>query len=109
MLSPSVEPGSAPSLRARHLGRSADAVVRPGAAPNRPRRSLSPHTPGSVPLRCAAPSCAARSRSLMSTSRPPWRVPGVVLFSQGDLSYEVDLSREVVAELAQSRLGERTV
>ncbi len=45
----------------------------------------------------------------MSTSRPPWRVPGVLLFSQGDLSYELDLSREVVAELAQSRLGERTV
>jgi serine/threonine protein kinase len=45
----------------------------------------------------------------MATSRPPWRVPGVVLFSHGELSYEVDLSREVVAELAQSRLGERTV
>jgi len=45
----------------------------------------------------------------MATSRPPWRVPGVILFSHGDLSYEVDLSREVVAELAQSRLGERTV
>ncbi len=45
----------------------------------------------------------------MAISQPPWRVPGVLLFSQGDLSYEVDLSREVVTELAQSRLGERTV
>jgi serine/threonine protein kinase len=36
-------------------------------------------------------------------------VPGVILFSQGDLSYEVDLSRELVAELAQSKFGERTV
>jgi serine/threonine protein kinase len=45
----------------------------------------------------------------MATSRPPWRVTGAVLFSHGDLSYEVDLTREFVAELAQSRLGERTV
>jgi serine/threonine protein kinase len=36
-------------------------------------------------------------------------VPGVILFSQGDLSYEVDLFRPLVEELAQSRLGEMTV
>jgi serine/threonine protein kinase len=45
----------------------------------------------------------------MATSRQPWSVPGVILFSHGDLSYEVDLSRPLVEELAQSRLGERTV
>ena len=45
----------------------------------------------------------------MATSRPPWHVPGVILFSQGELSYEVDLSHDVVTELAQSRLGESTV
>jgi serine/threonine protein kinase len=45
----------------------------------------------------------------MAASRSPWRVPGVILFSQDDLSYEVDLSREVVEDLAQSKLGERTV
>jgi serine/threonine protein kinase len=33
----------------------------------------------------------------------------VILFSHGDLSYEVDLSRPLVEELAQSRLGEMTV
>ncbi|MDC0707147.1 protein kinase [Stigmatella sp. ncwal1] len=45
----------------------------------------------------------------MATSRQPWNVPGVILFSHGDLSYEVDLSHPLVEELAQSRLGERTV
>jgi serine/threonine protein kinase len=45
----------------------------------------------------------------MATSRQPWSVPGVILFSHGDLSYEVDLSRPLVEEWAQSRLGERTV
>jgi serine/threonine protein kinase len=45
----------------------------------------------------------------MATTRQPWSVPGVILFSQGDLSYEVDLSRPLVEELAQSRLGERIV
>lgn len=33
----------------------------------------------------------------------------MVLFSLGELSYEVDLSQPLVEELAQSRLGERTV
>jgi serine/threonine protein kinase len=33
----------------------------------------------------------------------------VILFSHGDLSYEVDLSRPLVEELAHSRLGERTI
>jgi serine/threonine protein kinase len=33
----------------------------------------------------------------------------VILFSHGDLSYEVDLSRPLVEELAQSRLGEKTI
>jgi serine/threonine protein kinase len=33
----------------------------------------------------------------------------VILFSQGELSYEVDLSQDMVEELAQSRLGESTV
>jgi serine/threonine protein kinase len=45
----------------------------------------------------------------MATSRQPWSVPGVVLFSHGELSYEVDLSRPLLEELAQSRLGERIV
>ncbi|HYH94369.1 protein kinase domain-containing protein [Hyalangium sp.] len=45
----------------------------------------------------------------MATSRQPWSIPGVILFSHGELSYEVDLSRPLVEELAQSRLGERTV
>jgi hypothetical protein len=45
----------------------------------------------------------------MATSRQTWSVPGVILFSQGELSYEVDLSRPLVEELAQSRLGERIV
>ncbi len=45
----------------------------------------------------------------MATSRQPWSVPGVILFSHGNLSYEVDLSRPLVEELAQSRLGERIV
>ncbi|MDY7233321.1 serine/threonine protein kinase [Hyalangium rubrum] len=42
----------------------------------------------------------------MATSRQPWSVPGVILFSHGEFSYEVDLSRPLVEELAQSRLGE---
>ncbi|HYI01196.1 protein kinase, partial [Hyalangium sp.] len=33
----------------------------------------------------------------------------MILFSHGGLSYEVDLSRPLVEELAQSRLGEKTV
>ncbi|WP_224364062.1 serine/threonine-protein kinase [Hyalangium versicolor] len=45
----------------------------------------------------------------MATSRQSWSVPGVILFSHGELSYEVDLTRPLVEELAQSRLGERTV
>jgi len=45
----------------------------------------------------------------MATSRQPWSVPGVILFAHGDLSYEVDLSRPLVEEWAQSRLGEKTV
>ncbi len=45
----------------------------------------------------------------MATSRQPWSVPGVILFSHGDLSYEVDLFRPLLEELAQSRLGEMTV
>ncbi|HLL06308.1 MAG TPA: hypothetical protein VK539_37395 [Myxococcaceae bacterium] len=45
----------------------------------------------------------------MATSRQPWSVPGVIVFSHGDLSYEVDLSHPLIEELAQSRLGERTV
>jgi hypothetical protein len=44
----------------------------------------------------------------MATARLPWSVPGVILFSQGELSYEVDLSRGLVEDLAQSQLGERT-
>jgi len=44
----------------------------------------------------------------MATARLPWSVPGVILFSQGDFSYEVDLSRGVVEDLAQSKMGERT-
>ncbi len=36
----------------------------------------------------------------MATSRQPWSVPGVILFSHGNLSYEVDLSRLLVEELA---------
>jgi hypothetical protein len=44
----------------------------------------------------------------MATARLPWSVPGVILFSQGDLSYEVDLSQGVVEDLAQPKLGERT-
>jgi len=45
----------------------------------------------------------------MATSRQPWSVPGVIVFSHGDLSYEVDLSHPLLEELAQSRLGERSV
>lgn len=45
----------------------------------------------------------------MATSRPPWSIPGVILFSHGELSYEVDLSHPLVEELAQSELGERTL
>jgi serine/threonine protein kinase len=45
----------------------------------------------------------------MATARPPFSIPGVILFSQGDLSYEVDLSHGLVEDLAQSTLGERTV
>ena len=44
----------------------------------------------------------------MATSRQPWSIPGVILFSHGELSYEVDLSRPLVEDLAESRLGERT-
>ena len=45
----------------------------------------------------------------MATTRQPWSVPGVILFSHGELSYEVDLSRPLLEDLAHSRLGERTV
>ena len=45
----------------------------------------------------------------MAISRQPWSIPGVILFSHGELSYEVDLSRRLVEDLAQSRLGEMTV
>ena len=45
----------------------------------------------------------------MATSRQPWSVQGAILFSHGELSYEVDLTHTVVEELAQSRLGEWTV
>jgi serine/threonine protein kinase len=45
----------------------------------------------------------------MATSQQSWSIPGVILFSHGELSYEVDLSRPLVEELAQSRLGERTL
>jgi serine/threonine protein kinase len=44
----------------------------------------------------------------MATARLPWSVPGVILFSQSEFSYEVDLSRGLVEDLAQSKLGERT-
>jgi serine/threonine protein kinase len=44
----------------------------------------------------------------MATAKLPWSVPGVILFSQGDFSYEVDLSRGLVEDLAHSKLGERT-
>jgi hypothetical protein len=45
----------------------------------------------------------------MATAKQPWTISGVILFSQGDLSYEVDLSLGVVEDLAQSKLGERTI
>ncbi len=45
----------------------------------------------------------------MATSRQPFNVPGVILFSLGDLSYEVDLSHRMVEELPESRVGERAV
>jgi serine/threonine protein kinase len=44
----------------------------------------------------------------MATAKQPFTIPGVTLFSLGDLSYEVDLSRGLVEDLAQSKLGERT-
>ncbi|MBN1209175.1 MAG: protein kinase [Myxococcaceae bacterium] len=44
----------------------------------------------------------------MATAKQPFSIPGVILFSQGDLSYEVDLSLGVIEDLAQSKLGERT-
>jgi serine/threonine-protein kinase len=45
----------------------------------------------------------------MATAKGSWSIPGVILFSQGDLSYEVDLSRGLVEDLARSKVGERTV
>ncbi|WP_224370738.1 serine/threonine protein kinase [Hyalangium versicolor] len=45
----------------------------------------------------------------MATARQPWTIPGVILFSQGEFSYEVDLSRGLIEDLAQSKLGERTL
>jgi serine/threonine protein kinase len=45
----------------------------------------------------------------MATARSPWSIPGVILFSHGDLSYEVDLSRGLVEDLARSKVGEKTV
>jgi serine/threonine protein kinase len=44
----------------------------------------------------------------MATARLPWSVPGVILFSQSEFSYEVDLSRGLVEDMAHSHLGERT-
>jgi serine/threonine protein kinase len=44
----------------------------------------------------------------MANARLPWSVPGVILFSQGELSYEVDLSHGQVEEWARSKVGERT-
>jgi serine/threonine-protein kinase len=45
----------------------------------------------------------------MATSLQTWSVPGVILFSHGELSYEVDLFRPLAAELAESKLGERCI
>jgi serine/threonine protein kinase len=45
----------------------------------------------------------------MATARSPFSVPGVILFSLGELSYEVDLSQRMIEELPESRVGERTV
>ncbi|WP_224363713.1 serine/threonine-protein kinase [Hyalangium versicolor] len=45
----------------------------------------------------------------MATARSRWSFPGVILFSHGELSYEVDLSHRVVEAWAQPQLGEKTV
>ncbi|WP_224366364.1 serine/threonine protein kinase [Hyalangium versicolor] len=45
----------------------------------------------------------------MATAKQPFTIPGVILFSHGDLSYEVDLSHGLVEDMAQSKLGERTL
>ncbi|KFE60925.1 serine/threonine-protein kinase [Hyalangium minutum] len=45
----------------------------------------------------------------MARSLQSWSIPGVILFSQGELSYEVDLSRPLAQDLAQSRVGERCI
>jgi serine/threonine-protein kinase len=45
----------------------------------------------------------------MATARSPWSIPGVILFTHGELSYEVDLTRGRVKEPARSKVGERTV
>jgi eukaryotic-like serine/threonine-protein kinase len=45
----------------------------------------------------------------MASAKQPWTIPGVILFSLGELSYEADLSRGVIEDLAQSKLGERTL
>jgi eukaryotic-like serine/threonine-protein kinase len=45
----------------------------------------------------------------MATAKSPWSIPGVILFSHGELSYEVDVSRALLEDLARSKVGERTV
>jgi serine/threonine protein kinase len=64
--------------------------------------------PGSVLSVTRRPFARCKESIRMATARLPWHVPGVILFSQGELSYEVDLSRGSVEGLAQSKLGERT-
>jgi eukaryotic-like serine/threonine-protein kinase len=65
--------------------------------------------PGSVSLRDAAPFARCEESIRMASAKQPWTIPGVILFSQGDLSYEFDLSHGLVEDLAQSKLGERTI
>ncbi|HLL05243.1 MAG TPA: protein kinase [Myxococcaceae bacterium] len=45
----------------------------------------------------------------MATSHSPWRVPGAMLFSVGECSYEVDLTYPMVEELLYSQYGARTL
>jgi serine/threonine protein kinase len=42
----------------------------------------------------------------MAKAQQTWSVPGVILFSHGELVYEVDLSRPLSGELVEPRLGE---
>lgn len=46
---------------------------------------------------------------IMARPLQSWSIPGVILFSHGGLSYEVDLLRPLAEELAKSKLGERCV